>query len=495
MTDYWTLLTDRIKELESLAAIGGVVEWDQQCFMPKQGAAPRAQHSATIAAIMHEKGTAPEVGEWITALGDEVKAKPDRIKEAAWKLNLRHYNRSVKVPVDLVKRTAVARSNGFVAWNKAKADNNFSDFVKPLEELVAIMQETAACYGPAAHPYDNLLEDYDPGALTADLQPMFKHLGGELSDFVGELSQRPAPPTKKLILDVKGQKELSERIIRSLGFRMDAGRLDESAHPFTIGLHPNDVRLTTHYQEHDFLNALGGTIHECGHGMYEQGLPLELAGTGLMRAGGMGIHESQSRFWENIIGRSLPFCEWLVPHMKEIWPNLDLTSLELYQLSNTVQPSLIRIKADEVTYNLHIIVRFQLELALISGDLAVVDLQDAWNEAYEKIVRVRPTNPAEGVLQDVHWSSGLFGYFPSYTIGNLYSASFAATMEQDIPAMWDQVREGDFSNILEWMGNKVHKHGSISDPPVVFANAVGERDSVADLMAHFRNRHGALYGM
>jgi carboxypeptidase Taq len=254
----------------------------------------------------------------------------------------------------------------------------------------------------------------------------------------------------------------------------------------------NDVRLTTHLYEDDLLGGLTGTIHEAGHGMYEQGLPADLAGTSIAAAAGMGLHESQSRFWENVIGRSLPFFEWLVPLIKQHFPDDNLSPADWYGHANRVERSLIRIQADEATYNLHIIIRFELELALLSGELSVADLPDAWNAAYRDLLGVSPDSPNDGVLQDVHWSNGLFGYFPSYTIGNLYAASFRYQMQDDVPDMWTNVADGDFGPVLAWLRDKVHRHGHSLDAPDIFRAAVGDRDPVADLMAHLNERQAAL---
>jgi carboxypeptidase Taq len=256
-----------------------------------------------------------------------------------------------------------------------------------------------------------------------------------------------------------------------------------------------DVRLTTHLYADDLLGGLTGTVHEAGHGMYEQGLPSKHTGTSVASAAGMGLHESQSRFWENVIGRSEPFFEWLVPHITEQWPDNTLTAADWFGHANRVERTFIRVQADEATYNLHIIIRFELELKLLSGEISVADLPEAWNAAYSDLMGIRPTHPNEGVLQDVHWSGGLFGYFPSYTIGNLYAASFRFQMETDIPDMWERVSRGDFGPILGWLRDNVHRHGHLLDAPEIFHNAVGDRDPVADLMAHLRGRQGALYGI
>jgi carboxypeptidase Taq len=489
-TDAWTQLTTRIGELETLAGVCAVLEWDQQTYMPTKGAAYRGQHMALMSALYHEKLTDPAVGDWLASLATD----SDAVRKAAVRNIGRKYAKATKLPTKLVQAFARAQSDGFVAWNQAREAKDWMVFQPKLENLIALLKEQVAHLGEADHDYDLLLDDYDPGSTTAELRPLFDRLGTELSDFVRSIADKPSPAALDTTCDAAGQARLSGEIIRAMGFDMDAGRLDVSVHPFTCGTGPQDVRLTTHYHERDLINTLGSTIHECGHGLYEQGLPEDWAGTSLRNAAGMGLHESQSRFWENHIGRSRAFCRWVLPRVRKQWPDFPLDAEALYGAMNRVEPSLIRVAADEVTYNLHIIVRFQLELALITGDLAVADLPGAWNDAYERVVTVRPGNDLEGVLQDVHWSSGLFGYFPSYTVGNLYAASFKHQMELDLPDMWNQVERGEFAPILGWLRDKVHLRGHELDAPEIFRQAVGDRDPVADHMAHIQARHGALYG-
>jgi len=324
---------------------------------------------------------------------------------------------------------------------------------------------------------------------------MFDRLGKELNTFLDAIAGRAPPRGFDAPLDVEGQRRLSERVLTDLGFDRVHGRLDLSEHPFTVGMSVEDVRITTHFHADNFLAALGGTVHEAGHAMYEQGLPKDWAGTGLDKAAGMGLHESQSRFWENFIGRSEAFCRYLAPRMQGIWPTLDVSGATLYAAMNRVERSLIRIFADEATYNLHIIARFGLEVGLLEGRLQARDLPDAWDDAYRQIVGVVAPDRKQGVLQDVHWSGGAFGYFPSYTIGNLYAASFGAKIEQDIPDLWADVERGDFSAVLGWLRENVHRKGHFEDAPVLFRGIVGDRDPVADLTAHLWGRHGKLYGV
>jgi carboxypeptidase Taq len=486
----WASLTERVSELESLGGVVQLLEWDQQTMMPNGGAGHRGAQMSILTGLMHDRLADPAVGQWLNELSDDT----DPIRTAAVRNVRRDHERAVKVPTRLVAEIAEASNSGFSAWMAAREANDFAPFKDSLERLVALRREEIAALGEADHPYDLLLDQYDPGSTTAQLLPMFKRLRGELAEFIAEVSDQKGPQAVSGQWDIDGQIQLSNRVISAMGFRLNDGRLDASEHPFTVGLGTGDVRLTTHLYENDLLGGLTGTVHEAGHGMYEQGLPKQHVGTGLAAAAGMGLHESQSRFWENVIGRSLPFFQWLVPLIQEQWPDDAITPEAWFGHSNRVERSFIRVQADEATYNLHIIIRFQLELQLLSGELSIADLPAAWNAAYTELLGITPSNPNEGVLQDVHWSNGLFGYFPSYTIGNLYAASFRYQMEADLPGMWDEVARGEFGSILTWMRDNVHRHGHAMDAPEIFEAAVGDRDPVADLMAHLRGRQGALYG-
>lgn len=482
----WLTLQEHIEETELIRQAAGILSWDQHTFMPAGGRASRGRQLAALSAIIHQRMTDPRLGDALSAL----EAQPDGL-EHHQRIALRNVRRAVDkascTPSALVKAISQATSTAVAAWNQAKADDNFSVFEPALREVVTLKRAAASHRGTASPPYDHMLGDYDPGTTAEQLKPMFSRLSEALQPLVEEAAatQQPQPITDTVPLD--GLKALNHRLVDALGFRREDGRLDESAHPFTLGLSPSDVRLTTHYYTNNLLGTIAGTLHETGHGLYEQGLPSR-PGTFTDGSAGTGMHESQSRFWENVIGRSLPFCRWLATCIAEDIPALSLDAERLFGALNRVSRSLIRIHADEVTYNLHIIVRFQLELALIEGDLSVADLPAAWSDAYDSVLGVRPTSHADGVLQDVHWSMGLFGYFPSYTIGNLYAASLRFAMEADLPDMWDGVQRGEFDPILQWLRRRIHDHGSLLDGPELLAQAVGQRDPVADLIAHFSQR-------
>lgn len=490
----WNSLSHRISEIESLHQATSLLSWDQQTMMPAGGAAGRARQMSTLTAISHERTVADEVQDWLETLEASSDALSP-VQTAAVARFRRRSTRARRVPVDLVRALSKATSTGMGAWVQAKQANDFSLFRPALTEIVSLVRQTAACHEPLDHPYDALLGEFDPGSTVAELQPMFDRLGSELSAFVAATKDRPGPDPLDLVLDEEGILAVGKQVIEALGFRMQDGRLDTSVHPFTVGVNPHDVRLTTHSHSDDLLSSLAGTIHECGHGLYEQGLPDDWNGTGIAAAAGVGLHESQSRFWENIIGRSRPFFGWLVSVLSKRWPDHSFDAEALYGAANRVCPSMVRIKADEATYNLHIILRFRLELSMLTGDLQVHDLPGAWDDLSQELLGIRPTSLGEGCLQDVHWSHGYLGYFPSYTIGNLYSASFKKAMEVEIPDLWDRVGQGDFSPGLDWLRDKIHSRGNLVDAPEVFRDAVGDRDPVADLMDHLHSRHGALVGL
>jgi len=489
----WTALTEHLRDFEVLGTLDELVGWDQQTMMPPRGAAMRGEQGALISRLAHEMISDPRVGEWLAVL--EGSDDLDEVQRASLRLVRRHHDRAVKVPSKLVARMAQAQSAGFQAWLQAKSDDDFPTFAPHLEELLAFSLERAEAIDADRHPYDVLIEEMDPGATVAELRTTFARLRDGLSELLGAIDDRPSPPPVDAPFDLGAQRALNRAVAAAIGFDFTAGRLDAAEHPFTVGMGPGDVRLTLHLHERDLLSGLGSTIHEAGHGMYEQGLPTAWPGTLVGHAASFGLHESQSRFWENFIGRSLPFFRWMEPlaaeHLGEGAPDADA----LYRGANRVKPSLIRVAADEVTYNLHIIVRFELELALFERRLSVADLPAAWNDRYEEYLGVRPPDDRQGVLQDVHWSGGSFAYFPSYTLGNLYGASLGKALQRDLPELWSHVEHGEFAPVLGWLRENVHHKGSLREAPEIVREVAGERDMVADLLDHLWSRHGVLYGL
>ncbi len=488
MADAWNDLLSHMQRIETLSNISALLHWDQQTGMPQAAGKGRGEQSAMLAGMVHELHVDPRVQDWLAA----VEPGDDRTKQAAVRNLGRVVQRATCVPTELVERRARLESEGFAAWIDARQSGDFDRFAPLLQQLLDASRERAQAISPDRDPYDVILEDYDPGTTRAHLTPMFARLRDGLHELVEAVRELPSPPPVRDAVPESVQLSWHRDLLDAMGYDFAAGAMAKAAHPFTIRLGPADVRITTRVLEDDVLSGLGGSVHEAGHAMYEQGLP-DLPGTGVGSAASMGMHESQSRFWENFIGRSRPFLAWAAERLADDGgPRLDPEAM--YRAANRIHPDLIRVEADEVTYNLHIIVRYELEQALFSGDLAVADLPDAWVERYRDLLGVDVPNVSRGVLQDVHWAHAAFGYFPSYTLGNLYAASFGVAIESEIPDLWEQVRRGHFATVLGWLRDRVHREGHHLDSPDLMRQVVGDRDHVDDLLAYLWGRHGALYG-
>ena len=496
-SDAWGAFERRMHELIDLGGVAGVVGWDQQVMMPPKGAAQRARAATALASLMHERVVDPAYGEAIEgaeALGDSL----DETQRASLREARRDRDRAVKVPADLVRELAMAEAEGFELWQRARPANDFASFRPVLERLVELKQQQADAIGHDGDRYDALLDAFEPGMRLVRLEPLLHELRDGLVPLVAEIADRPAPDVSFLARDFPAhmQLEFSERVIRDLGFDMEAGRQDESAHPFTSGFGPRDVRLTTRIVAGDPRGSLMGTIHETGHGLYEQGLVgdrIERTFAGF--APSLGLHESQSRLWENQIGRSRAFWEHYYPAYRDAFPDA-LADVDLdrwLRAINVVAPSLIRVEADELTYNLHILIRFELEVALLRGDLAVADLPGAWNDAYRAALGVEVPSDTDGVLQDVHWSGGAFGYFPTYTLGNLYSAQLMEAAGRDLGDLDEQFRRGEFLPLLGWMRTHIHSQGSLRAAEEIAQAATGKPLEPTNLLAYLRAKYGELY--
>src|SRR5918999_626694 len=437
-------LRARMAELSDLHSISMLLFWDQQTMMPPAGAAARAERSATIALAIHARESDPALGALLDALepwaaGEDPDS--DDVRLVQW--TRRDFEKSVRVPAELAAE-----------MSKAKA----------LGQQVDLRHPYVACFEGPDHPYDALLDDFEPGLTTAELRPLLAELRDALVPLVaaaGDPEQDRNDGAFFGPFTAEAQRVAVLDVLERVGFDPDAWRLDPAVHPFASGLAPDDVRLTTKYDEQDFAVALYSALHEFGHGLYEAAVDRHLFRTTLDDPVSLGVHESQSRMWENVIGRSRPFCAWLLPRLAETLPGaLDgLDAGRLYRAVNTVQPSLIRTEADETTYNLHIVLRFELELALTEGTLSIDELPAAWDEGMQRLLGVEVPGPADGVLQDVHWSAGLLGYFPTYTLGNLIAAQLWDKLADDVPDVDDLLERGEFAPIREWLREHVHRHG------------------------------------
>ena len=410
MTDTAALWRELVAEntlQQRLLEVQGALSWDQQTQMPPEAGPARGEQMSLLMRLSHERITSARYAELLDALAERPDLDP--VQQAGLRNVARGWRRAVRVPADLVARSGRLQGEGYDAWMRARAANDWTVLRPVLAEIVEVARARADAIDATRPAYDVTLEEYDPGATAAAIAPLFARLEAGLAVLLDAIRGAEPLPALEGRWDVARQAALSRAVAEALGYDFARGRLDVAAHPFTVPLGATDVRITTRFDADDLLAGLGSTIHETGHALYEQGLPAELYGTGVAAAASTGVHESQSRFWENTIGRSLPFCRWLQGPLREHLGDGAPEARALYLAANRVAPGLVRVEADEVTYNLHVLVRFELERALFAGELAVDDLRDAWNEAYVRTLGLAPPDDASGVLQDIHWASGAFG--------------------------------------------------------------------------------------
>ncbi len=535
-------LIRRAREQAVIGSCSSLLGWDEQTFMPTGGAGHRSGQMGLLAGIHHERATDPMVGELLALVeSSDLVAEPTSPAAVNARELRRSYDRRVRLPQSLVEELARTTSLAQPEWVAARAASDFNRFRPWLEKIIQLKRQESACLmnvsadtaqpapgnsprsleenhgstGPAP-VYDPLLDEYEPGANTADLAKLFQALRTDLVPLVvtiAEASRRrsSAASTSGSLPGASGasatsailrrsyplerQKVFGEAVASAVGFDFQRGRLDVTAHPFCSGIGPGDCRITTRFDEHNFSDAFFGILHEVGHGLYEQGLEQEHYGTPMGEAVSLGVHESQSRLWENAVGRGRSFWTYWFPMARRIFHEaLAGVSLEEFHSAvNHVEPSLIRVQADEATYNLHIIVRFELEQALLSADLPVADVPAAWNQKYQETLGVTPRNDAEGCLQDIHWSAGLIGYFPTYTLGNLYAAQLFAQAQAESGGMDQAFARGDFSGLLAWLRRNVHREGQRFRPAELIERITGSRPSHGPLIETLRRKYGELY--
>ncbi len=479
-----------ISELHSAIALCG---WDQRTHMPENGAEARAKVLGRLERLAFERLVSDRMGELLAAAEREgAERESDRALIRVWK---KDHTRLRAVPPDLYQKFVETTSRAEAVWEKAKAASDFPMFRPHLSEVVDLVREIAKLIGYGESPYDALLEEFEPGMTASALRPLLGKLRQDLVAFLKDLSRGKPPqalPAGTYPLDL--QRQFCSEALGWIGYDFGGGRLDDSVHPFTTGIGPGDVRVTNRYQEDDPFSSLFGALHEGGHALYGQGNDPALAWTGLSGGASFGIHESQSRFWENQIGRSLAFWRYAHPHLVRHFPNLARTKPDdVWRHVNRAQPSLIRVEADEVTYNLHICLRFELEVELLEGRLKVDDLPERWNKAMQDYLGVTPPDDRRGVLQDVHWSGGMLGYFPSYTLGNLYGAQITETAEKEIPRFWDKVAAGEYGPIRDWLRDKVHRHGRVYLPEELVKRVTGSGLSPEPFLRYVRAKYGEVY--
>jgi carboxypeptidase Taq len=494
-------LIRRSKELGVLHSCAAVLGWDQQTYMPAGGASLRGEQMALLASLAHQKFTDPKIGELLAAIETTDLVKNPESDAAANVRELRRgYDRATKLPQSLVEELARVTTQAQQAWQIAKTKNDFPSFLPWLEKVVALKRQEADAVGFQDHPYNALIDEYEPGTTVAELRTLFAGLTKELVPLIRMISESKKKPDAAILLrdyPVDRQKIFAESAAAAFGFDFAAGRLDTTAHPFCSGFGPGDCRITTRYNPRFFSEAFFGVLHETGHALYEQNLPAERFSTPLGAACSFGIHESQSRLWENQVGRGRPFWDHFFPRLKQAFPAaLAGASLDAFYFAiNDVKPSLIRVEADEATYNLHIALRFELELALLSGDLKVRDLPGAWNERIQSFLNLDVLNDAQGCLQDIHWSFGGIGYFPTYTLGNLYAAQLMEAARRDLGGeqLADDFRRGEFARLKEWLTAHIHRHGQRYRAGELCRRATGRPLSPQPFLTYLKEKFEPLY--
>jgi len=493
-------LKNLLAEILDLRATSNLLGWDQLVNMPEGGAEDRGEQIATIERIMHIKATSDEIGHLLTDLAAYAsQIDPDSDDARLIKVTKREYEKKTKVPADYVAEFARVSTVAQSVWEKAKKDSDFAVFQPHLEKLIDLRRRYADFFKPWDHVYDPLLDDFEPGMKTTEVQEIFNALRPKQVELIKAISQKPQVEKSFLYLDYpeKGQWDFGVEVISKFGYDWKHGRQDKSVHPFTTGFGLNDVRITTRFKN-DFLpTGMFGTMHECGHALYEMGINKQYNRSPLADGASMAVHESQSRMWENLIGRSKAFWKHFYPRLKEIFPSqLGNVDAEMFYKSvNAVEPSFIRVEADEATYNLHIMLRLEMEIALMEGSLQAKDAPQAWNEKFKQYLGIVPPDDAQGVLQDVHWSFGGFGYFPTYALGNLVSAQIWERMAKDIPDIDQKVEDAKFDVILSWLREHVHVYGAKYEPQELVQKVTGSKITPEPFIRYLETKFGDIYSL
>lgn len=490
-----------LRECAQLSSVYNLLSWDQETGMPPRAAGPRAEQLAIIARLAHESGTAKRIGQLLDLCDREQDDKDGR--SANLREIRRDYERALKLPSKLIAEISATSSRAMHVWKTARDRSDFAMFAPMLEKQLDLARRKAELLGtpPTGEPYDALLDEYEPGMTARAVETMFEPLRKALTPLIAAIADSNYVPPQKaneLPFSIQDQQAFNTHIGERLGFEFDAGRFATSVHPFSSGIAPFDTGITTRYTDTQFAEALGSTMHEVGHGLYEQGLPKEKHwGQPLSEAIGLGIHESQSRLWENHVGRSLSFWRWCLPVAREmLGPSLDgLSADEVYRTINTVRSHPIRVESDEATYNLHIMIRFDLERAMFRGELAVADLPQAWNARMKSDLGLDVKDDSQGCLQDIHWSMGSIGYFPTYTLGTLYAAQFWEALCDELGDVDAAMERGEFSGILGWLREHIHSRGRRTPAATLCEELTGKPLGHEPLMRHLQQKFAAIYSL
>jgi carboxypeptidase Taq len=487
----------RLGEIEDLGIAAGVLGWDQQTMMPPRGAQTRAESLGTLARISHDMFVAPETGRLLEAAAAALNgAEPDGDDLRLVRVTSRRWEKRRRVPTELAAELARAGSIGQEVWTVARRENDFAAFAPYLKRNLELARRYVDCFDSYDCAYDVLLDDYEPEMRTADVRRLFGELRAELVPLIAKVADLPIDDScLHGRFPIDGQRRLVAGAVALMGFDPAGWRIDDSAHPFATSFGSGDVRITTRWDETYFASALFGAMHECGHGLYEAGIAASLQRTPIGHPDSLGLHESQSRLWENMVGRSREFCIVMAPRIARQFAG-EVAALDadtLFRAVNRVKPSLIRVEADEATYALHIVIRFELEQELIDGRLAVADLPAAWNARVKEYLGIEVPSDADGVLQDVHWSAGMIGYFPTYAIGNLIAGQLWARVHEDIPDLRAQIAAGELGALSIWLGDRVHRHGSKYTTTELLARVLGRPIEVQPFVSYLKRKLSDVY--
>ena len=498
MRSIYKALAANLEERSHLSGVMGILHWDQEVIMPPGAEEARARQISALAGVLHQKATDPEIGGWLAKLEQDNLSGFNELEICNIREARRDYDRETKVPGELVRELAELGSRAHGVWVKARKDNRFADFVPVLKRFVALKKQWAHYIEPQQAPYDVCIDSYERDATMAQIDPLFARLKSELVPLIRAVQSATYRPEASFLegpFDVEKQKDLARRISRDIGFSFDHGRMDVSVHPFCGGSHPTDVRITTRYRTDDFVESLYAVIHETGHGLYEQGRMAEARDLPVSEPLTMGIHESQSLFWERMVAQRKSFCAHYLDLFASTFPDKlqGVSAQALYEAINICRPSLIRVEADEVTYPLHVILRYEIEKSLFAGDVEVEQLPELWNDKMQEYLGIRPATDAEGILQDIHWSMGAFGYFPSYTLGAMTACQFFNALKKDVPDVDEKIEHGEFAGIKSWLNENIHNKGRLYSSAELLRRVTGETLNADHFIRHLNEKYRAIY--
>jgi len=491
-------LVEKLEEISRLNGIMATLHWDQEVMMPAGAADSRAHQLATLSGLIHDKTTDQKLGELLNLLQKEEPSAFNAVEGCNIREARRDFDMQTRVPKKLVQEITELSSRGHHIWARARKENRFADFVPTLKRFIELKKEWAQHVFPDKSAYDANIDNYERGTTMAEITPIFEKLKAQLIPLINAIQSKNQQPDTAFMegkFPIARQESLGRQISQDMGFSFDRGRMDVSVHPFCGGAHATDVRITTRYRDDNFIESLFAVIHETGHGLYEQGRMEEARDLPASEASTMGIHESQSLFWERMIAQSRGFCSHYLDTFRCVFPESfnNVTVDALYAAINVSQPSFIRVEADEVTYPMHVILRYEIEKGLFDGSIAVENLPQIWNDKMVNYLGVRPPTDTLGVLQDVHWSGGMFGYFPSYTLGAMYACQFYNTMCRELPDTEENIAKGNFVPIKNWLNEKIHRQGKLYTPAELVQRVTGEALNPDYFIQYLQNKYRTLY--